>query len=252
MKKLGALIAILALFAVSTFYAQPALTVHVTGGYSLPMPDLKGTWPDDFTALKNPQPLYMKSGFNVGADAKYYVDKKLRSFGITLSLAYMGFTSGDLPAAAIDSLHTQGAFKTALNSFTAGLGVEYKFLTKKKASPFVGAEFTANFLSGKITPSSGNEFTLKSTSRFGLAFNLGVDIKLSKNIGIIVGGKYALMNLIGKDTVTSSTPLTEYTLRDKSYTTAGGVSVNALNLSYLQFYGGISFYLMQPKVKVKK
>ncbi len=38
----------------------------------------------------------MKSGYNVGADGKFYVDKKLRSFGITLSLAYLGFSSGDL------------------------------------------------------------------------------------------------------------------------------------------------------------
>lgn len=251
MKKLTSLLALLAiLFAVNASYAQPALIIHVTGGYSLPMPDLKGTWPDDFTAAKNPQPLYMKSGFNVGADGKYYIDKKMRSFAITLSAAYMMFNSGDLADTGAASTFT---FKRTLNSFTAGLGVEYRFLTKKKASPFIGAEFTGNFLSGKLTPSTGTEFTLKSTSRFGLAFNLGVDINLSKNVGVVIGGKYALMNLIGKkdNTDTSGKTSTEFILADKEYT-IGTTTYKALNLSYIQFYGGVSFYLMQPKKMVKK
>jgi outer membrane protein W len=251
LKKLSALIVILALFAVSTSYAQPALTIHVTGGYSLPMPDLKGTWPDDLTAMKNPMPLFMKSGFNVGADGKYYFDKKLRSFAVTLSLAYMGFTSGTLAATTFiptagDTINIPES-KGSINSFTAGLGVEYKFLTKKKAQPFVGVEFTGNFLSGKRTPTGGTELTMKSTSRFGLAFGAGVDININKNFGVVVGGKYALMNLIGKKDTSDVPGTNEFALWDKAYGTQ-----NATNLSYIQFYAGVSFYLMQPKKIVKK
>jgi Outer membrane protein beta-barrel domain len=240
LKKLGALIVVLAvLFVVnSNSFAQPRLVIHVTGGYSLPLPDLKGTFPDDNT--KNPIPLMMKNGWNVGADGKFYVDKKLRSFGITLSLAYMGFSTGDLDTGT-------AMFSGKFNSFTAGLGVEYKFLTKKKAQPFVGAEFTGNFLSGKRTPTTGTETTLKATSRFGLSFGAGVDIAFSKNVGAVIGGKYALMNLIGKKDTSETATGTEYPLWDKEYGT-----VNALNLSYLQIYAGVSFYLMQPKAKMKK
>ena len=232
------------LFACSNSFAQPRLVIHVTGGYSLPLPDLAGTFPDDNT--KNPVPLFMKSGYNVGADGKFYVDKKMRSFGITLSLAYMGFSTGDLTDTS-GTTYGSGNF----NSFTAGLGVEYKFLTKKKAQPFVGAEFTANFLSGKFIPTTGTESTMKSTSRFGLTFGAGVDINLNKNIGIVAGGKYALLNLIGKSDDTSGTTATEYPLLDKERT-VGTTTINALNLSYIQFYAGVSFYLMQPKKMMKK
>jgi hypothetical protein len=253
LKKLSALIVVLAvIFAINgNSFAQPRLVIHVTGGYSLPLPDLKGTWPDDNT--KNPVPYFFsKNGWNVGADGKFYVDKKLRSFGITLSLAYMSFTSGDLSDTAVGSTLTT---KIMFNSFTAGLGVEYKFLTKKKAQPFVGAEFTGNFLSGKFKPSTGTENTLKAASRFGLAFGAGVDININKNFGVVVGGKYALLNLIGKKDPTDepyTTGSTEFPLWDKEYTNAGGTTVKALNLSYLQFYAGVSFYLMQPKTKMKK
>lgn len=238
--------ALAVLFACSNSFAQPRLVIHVTGGYSLPLPDLAGTYPDD--ATNNPVPMFMKNGYNFGADGKFYVDKKMRSFGITLSLAYMGFSTGDLT----DSV-TIGS--STFNSFTAGIGAEYKFLTKKKAQPFVGVEFTGNFLAGKFTPETGTETSLKSTQRFGLTFGAGVDININKNIGIVVGGKYALMNLIGKEEPSDydSTDIgaDEYPLIDKEYT-VGTTTVNALNLSYLQFYAGVSFYLMQPKARMRK
>jgi outer membrane protein W len=241
LKKLSALIVILALFAVSTSYAQPALTIHVTGGYSLPLPDLKGTWPDDNT--KTDMVLFQKSGYNVGADGKYYFDKKLRSVGVTLSLAYMGFSSGDLTNFPDSGMG--GTIK--INSFTVGLGVEYKFLTKKKAQPFIGAEFTGNFLSGKMTPTTGTEYTMKSTSRFGLAFGAGVDINASKNVGVVVGLKYALLNLIGKKDTSDVAGTNEFALWDKAYGDR-----TAASYSYMQFYAGVSFYLMQPKKMMKK
>lgn len=229
------------LFACSNSFAQPRLVIHVTGGYSLPLPDLAGTYPDDLT--KDPIPLFMKNGYNFGADGKFYVDKKMRSIGITLSLAYMGFSTGDIgPDTA--------TYSTTFNSLTAGLGVEYKFLTKKKAQPFVGVEFTSNFLNGKTTPSSGGtEVSMKSTSRFGLTFGAGVDININKKFGIIAGGKYALLNLIGKKDPTDepyTLGATEIPLWDKEYT-QGNTTYSAKNLSYLQFYAGVSFYLMQPK-----
>jgi outer membrane protein W len=237
LKKLSVLIVILALFAVSTSNAQPALTLHVTGGYSLPMPDLKGTWPDDQT--KTQMVLYQKSGFNVGADGKYYFDKKKRSFGITLSLAYLMFNSGDITNFGGDT--SGGVSKIKINSFTVGLGAEYKFWTKAAVRPFVGAEFTGNFLSGKYTPPTGAPFpeqTMKSTSRFGLAFGAGVDIRASKSIGVVVGLKYALMNLIGKKDTSDVAGTNEFVIHDKAY---GNVS--AANYGYMQFYAGISFSL---------
>jgi len=244
LKKLTSLILLLiVLFAVNNSFAQPKLIIHLTGGYDVPSANLGGNsnWN---TSTPNDNYFYQKSGFHFGADGKYYLGKK-GNFGITLGLNYLMFNSGDL--AITGSTVTE---KIKFNSFTAGLGAEWGFLPKGKANPFIGAEFTGNFYGGKYTPSGGStEQTLKSGSRFGASFGAGVDWHVSKNIGVVIGGKYAMMNLIGKkdtsDTYTAGS--TEHPLWDKAYGT-----MNAMNLSYIQFYAGVSFYLMQPKATVKK
>jgi opacity protein-like surface antigen len=246
LKKLVALLVILAAFLSlnNVTFSQPQVTVHVTGGYNVPLPDLKGDYPADLT--KDPVPYFMKNGFNAGADAKYYLGKK-RNVGITLSLSYNGFSSGDITST--DSLFA-GTGTNKINIFAAGLGVEYAFLLKGKANPFIGAEFTGNFFSGnsKFTPTSGTETStdLKSASRFGVQFNGGVDIAFSKNIGGVVGVKYNLANLIGKDSATS-TSTSEFNLNDKETSVT-----KARNISYIQLYAGLSFYFNRPKAKMKK
>ncbi|MCC6866478.1 MAG: outer membrane beta-barrel protein [Ignavibacteria bacterium] len=238
MKKLVALFIILAAFLsfnnVSTF-SQPQIKVHVTGGYNLPLPDLKGTYPTDTNSL------FQKSGFNAGADVKYYLGKK-RNVGITLSGAYNSFSSGDVSV-------TGATMKGKVNIFTVGLGVEYSFMPKGKTNPFLGAEFTGNFFSGKttLTPTSGTatEYTMKSASRFGAQLNGGLEFAFNKNIGGVVGVKYNLANLIGKDSTTATLP--EYALNDKETTVSKSKS-----LSYLQIYAGVAFFFNQPKKMVKK
>jgi outer membrane protein W len=107
-----------------------------------------------------------------------------------------------------------------MNAFAVGLGVEYAFMPKGKVNPFIGLEFTGHFFSGKTefdTGSTGNTATfsrdLKSASRFGAAVGFGLDFMLSKGIGVVVGAKYHLANLIGKeapDTTATITNTTEY------------------------------------------
>lgn len=261
MKKLSALLVVLAvMFAASgNSFAQPKLIIHLTGGYSLPMSSLAGDAADLFAS---PQPTtvttepkaYMKTGFNFGADVKYAFDKKGSVRGV-LGLSYNMFSNSyDIPTTVNP---TATKFKPQINFFTASLGAEYAFLPKGKANPFIGVDFTANFYSGKMTldpvPTGFTEQTLKSGSRFGLQFGAGVDIALSKNIGIVVGGQYHLINLIGKqDYDSTATPVAnEYELIDKEHT-IGGQTISAMNLGALKFYTGVSFYLMQPKKKMKK
>ncbi len=90
MKKINTLaIVLVLLFAAaglkSQTFAVPKWNIHVHGGYTLPLPDLKGTYPKDVVEGKNPTPYFMKAGFNFGADAKYYVDKK-STFGIKINI----------------------------------------------------------------------------------------------------------------------------------------------------------------------
>ena len=76
-------------------------------------------------------------------------------------------------------------------------------------------------------------------------FSAGVDVKLSKNVGVVIGGKYAFANLFGKDSTESTS--TTYGLNDKETTT-----MKARKMAYLQFYAGVSFYFGQKKKYVKK
>lgn len=238
MKKLVALFVILAAFLSlnnSTTFSQPQVKVHVTGGYNLPLPDLKGEYPADTNSM------LQKSGFNAGADVKYYLGKK-RNVGITLSGAYNSFSSGDISL-------TGGSFITKVNIIAIGLGVEYSFMPKGKTNPFLGAEFTGNFFSGKTktTPTGGTETeaTMKSASRFGIGVGGGLDFTFNKSIGAVVGVKYNMANLIGKDSVTS-TVNNEYTLIDKETSVT-----KSKNLSYLQIYAGVTFSFNHPKARKK-
>jgi outer membrane protein W len=247
LKKLSVLFVVFALvFGLNSINSQPQFTIHLKGGYNLPMPDLKGDIQDSADRMNT---FTINQGYGFGADVKYYLGKK-RNVGITLDLLYNMFSTSE------DTVNGFGKdYKNKLNAFTAGLGIEYGFMPKGKANPFVGLEFTGHFFSGNTEFTSGStNFTadLKSASRFGAAFGAGVDIKLGKSVGIVVGGKYHLANLIGKEELdTAAITTNEYQLVDKEYT-VGTTTIAAKNISYLTGYLGVSFYLNQPKKTVKK
>lgn len=247
MKKLVALFIIVAAFLSinsSTTFSQPQLKVHLTGGYNLPMGQLKGDLLDSADQVNT---FGMKSGFNAGADVKYFLGKK-RNVGITLGLTYNSFSN------SIDS--TTYKYKQKLNSFQVALGVEYSFMPKGKTQPYLGLEFTGNFFSGDgtTTPTTGTEtkFTLKSASRFGVAIGGGIDFAFSKSIGANIGVKYQLANLIGKAYDSTTTiGATEFPLNDKEYT-VGTTTFAAKSISYIQLSAGLTFFFNQPKKMVKK
>ncbi len=250
MKKLVALFIIVAAFLslnTNSTFSQPQLKVHLTGGYNLPMPDLKGE--QTFTTIEA-NTYGMKSGFNAGADVKYYLGKK-RNVGITLGLNYNMF-SNNVDSTIGGTTYSQ---KNKINTFQAALGVEYNFMPKGKTQPFLGVAFTGNFFSGsqKLDPvlTGYTETTLKSASRFGVKVGGGLDFKLSKSVGAVVGFDYNLANLIGKDADTNFVlGQTEFPLNDKEFT-YGGTTYKARSISYINFYAGVSFFFNEPK-KMKK
>ena len=245
------------IFAVNGLKAQtyrvPKLSLHIYGGYTLPLPDLKGTFPDDLNSGKNPTPYFLKNGYNVGADGKYFVDKK-STFGVMLSANYTSLSSGSIGVS--DATWGTGTIKTTMTIFTIGVGAEYDFAPKRPANPFVNAQFTTNFIGGSRESNlaggsdtsgaySGN-VDMKGTVRLGAQFAAGVDVKLSKKIGIIIGGRYAFLNLFGKGSYTANTTTNTY-LNDVETTT-----MKAKKIDYLQFFAGISFYFGQKTTPVIK
>ena len=246
------IVVILVLLASSVnLQSQPKFIAHVTGGISVPLPDLQGDI--DLNALVAPtteKNYLMKLGINFGADAKYAFDKK-GSFRGVFGVGYNMFMN---PADLL-GLGSTIKFRPTIGILTLSLGPEYAFLPKGKVNPFIGVDFTANFINGsfeyepQMSPIFTN-ITLESAARFGVQFGIGTDITLGKNIGIVVGVKYHIANLVGKDSDTSKLTGTTRALNDKEYT-SGNVTVSAKNISYVHIYTGLAFFFGQPK-KVKK
>jgi len=232
-------------------YSVPKASIHFHVGYTMSLPDLKGEFPGDIKNGKNPTPYFVNNGFNIGADGKYYLDKK-STFGLVLSGTFTTLSSGDIGVSdSLSGSHMVGTWRSNMNIISIGVGAEYDFAPKRPANPFVSAQLTTNIIGGKTSfDASGGSVPTYSTSmttaiRFGAMFAAGVDVKLSQKIGLVIGGRYHFVNLFGKDSTANTT--TEYGLNDKETTTE-----QAKKMPFLQFYAGVSFYLGQPTRKVKK
>ncbi len=240
----SAILIILIITAINNIsFSQPTGTVQLIGGYSLPLGDLKGKFGetrDKFTGNGNPDSntYFMKSGINYGIFIKIPVTRKSK-INFTGGIAFNIFSN------SIDYNDTSGSVTINLSQSIFGftLGGEYNFATKRsKVNPFFGAEVSVNFFSGKYTEeyiSSTNTLTLNSTVRLGLNLGAGVDVVVHNNIGLLLGGKYGFANLIGKSY--SADTQKNYNLNDGSYT-LNGSNYPSKSITFLQFYGGISFY----------
>ncbi|MBE2225816.1 MAG: hypothetical protein IAE93_00670 [Ignavibacteria bacterium] len=256
MKSRILLLSALFLICSASLTSQTKLNLTVFGGYTMPVADLKGSYPDTMgTNLLNfdkSGTLLTSGGFNIGAIGKYAVDT-LGKARITAGFNYNSF-SGSKDYQRTNATLT---YKNKVNIFTISAGAEYGFFPKKKFNPFIGLDLAMNFYSGKIEASGDSTFTIqrKSESRIGVIANGGVDIKLNSSIGAVIGVKYALTNLIGKKTEIRNT--TVNTLTDDEETGTSSFRELGLNdeenssnpaktLNYLQFYAGVSFYFGRP------
>jgi hypothetical protein len=187
----------------------------------------------------------MAGGLTLGADGMYLIDKK-GFLGALASFSYNEFSnSGDYPALA-----TTQTLK--INIISTGLGVQFNAPKFHQVRPFLSAIFTWNVFGGSLLidavdtlPATENHMVTES--RFGLEFGTGAEVSLHEDFGFVAGIKYHMANLIGKDHADVSDY--EYALWDSQYTSNGKI-IPAKNIQYLQFYLGISIYLMKPKKKV--
>lgn len=247
-------IAALFLFAYFNYnsFSQTKWNITFTGGYTLPAADLKGSFPDTLgtSSLLNfekSRTLLTSGGINIGAIAKYCVDT-LGKARLTGGFNYNSFSGSK------DYSRNPGTltYKNKVNIFTISMGAEYGLFPRKKINPFIGLDLALNFYSGNIEASGDTSFTVKrkSESRFGVIANAGADIKLNKSIGLVVGVKYALTNLIGKKTELSENTLPLTDDEEPGTFISGDLGLNdeensnnpSKTLNYVQFYAGISFY----------
>lgn len=229
----------------SLILSQPQLTLSLNGGYNLPMGELKGN-PGDSADRQNTYAI--KNGFNIGVTGKYAIDRKM-NFKITLRGSFNSFSG--------EGVYFHGnnvKVHNHINILSINLGTEYAFTPKAKTNPFIGFNLSGNFISGEteetvtvINPVIFHEHPgtttrkLKSAFRFGIALGGGIEFTFSEKIGGLVGAKYNIYNLIGKQYVSSSLA-GEYYLNDKE-----SPSMKAKNISSLQIYAGVSLYLLNQR-----
>jgi outer membrane protein W len=246
MKKL--LFILVMLSSASLLYSQPKLTVGITSGYLIPMQELKGDMKDSSERVNTYE---MKSGYSIGADGKYFLGKN-RNLGLTLSLDYSLFANSEAYVAAYGN-----NVKRTLNTFNLGLGAEYDFIPGGKIDPFIGASVNYHIFDGDFEFTYGSyayKSDLETAKRYGVSAGFGINIALKKSMGIVLGGKYNMANLFGKEYDSTRVPANTYRLEDFEHVLINNFSaatIDSKHISYLQFYLGVSFYFNQPKKKEK-
>lgn len=261
MKKLNTVILLLvtffALSAVS--YSQPKVTLHLTGGYGVPLGDFKVEVPTSTTERLDADdfPYYTKQLINFGADGKLAFGKKGNArvtFGVTYNM-FSNNTTGTLRTDTNGTLGQVG-FKPKVNVISIALGGEWAFMPKGKVNPYIGVGVAANFFGGKFEfgqevftkGAMRTELNMKSETRIGLIFDGGIDFMLSKQVGAVVGVKYHMINLAGKGADDETeVAADEVDLGDKEHVRDDGTTSPNKNLSSINGYVGVSFYFGAPK-----
>jgi hypothetical protein len=224
-------------------FSQPTGTVQMIVGYSLPMPDLKGSFGETratFTGGGNPDSntYFMKSGINYGIFVKLPLARK-SNFNFKGGIAFNVFSNSTTYSDSIETVNID--LSQSILGIT--LGTEYIFMDKNsRVNPFIDGEIAVNFFSGKYTEeylNVTNTLNLNSTIRLGIQVGGGVDFVLHNNVGALIGAKYGIANLIGKSYQANTQK--DYNLNDAAYS-EGGSNYPSRSITFLQFYGGVSFY----------
>ncbi len=268
MRKLSVLLIALLLAVSASTFAQPKLTLHLTGGYGVPLGDFKTEVPatspltEDNRADADWFPYNTKQLINFGADGKLAFGKQGNA-RVTFGLTYNMFSNSTDAVFRIDTNNTLGVitFKPKVNVLSIALGGEWAFSPKKKVNPFIGVGVAANFFSGKFEFSQPvkvkgvmrtEPMDMKSETRIGIIFDAGIDFHLSPMVGIIAGLKYHMINPLGKGADDpSEVGANEIDLGDQEHT-EDGKTFATRNISSINGYLGVSFYFGMPKTKMKK
>lgn len=178
-------------------YVKPAWTIGFGGVWNLATNDAYGraNYSDPSMILKDNYG--MRWGWGAYLNLKYGLGKKKQD-RIYLGFDYKGMTNSDFES---------DANKTSYDIVTIAGGYEYLFFGTSTFRSYYGGGVTANFVSGKFTPSSTNQLStiprsIESSFRIGLEVKSGLEFIIknkNRNLGINLGARYNLMNLFNDD-----------------------------------------------------
>lgn len=221
--------------------SQPSAILQFYGGYSLPTGDFKGTFGSTlatFTSNPDSNTYFMKTGYCYGISLK-------KLFGKKKNLYLSGELSFNLFHQNVDfNLNTSNPenMKLRINVTSVNLGAGWFFNPKKGLNPFVELGLIASYFSGTlddILATIDTQHLLRGTFRLGFQAGAGVDVPIQYNVGLAFGTKFSFANIIGKSYEIDDAQ--NYGLNDKEHTINNSI-YPARNITFLQFYGGVSFY----------
>ncbi len=261
MRKISIVLFIFVLTSAISVFAQPKVTLHLTGGYGVPLGDFKTEVPTDRRADADTFAYFTKQVINFGADGELALGKK-GNFRVILGLTYNMFSNN---TDAIFRKDSTGAlvtttFKPKVNILSINLGGKWAFSPTKKVNPFLAASVSASFFSGSFE--FGEEvrikgiqrtgpMDMKSETRIGFLFDGGIDFMLSKQVGAVIGVKYHMINPLGKGADDpTEVGENEIDLGDAEHTEDGN-TIGPRSISSINGYIGVSFYFGAP-TKMKK
>ncbi len=151
-----------------------------------------------------------KTGINIFGSAKINFDNYNITRGV-ITLSYNNFNtfetgeSGTVPFMTQSGALLQSVeYSYSFSNFTIGLGLEVAPLSfTNVVSPFFNTTFNFNFLSASLVRTESVYDSIKAefgpSFRMGISFNAGIEARVSKQIGVVVGIKYEMANLLLKD-----------------------------------------------------
>ena len=119
----------------SGVYAQPIISISAYGGYSMPLSDMSGDYPDSLGQLSRDvvDTYLLSGGFNAGICGKYVIDSAGTS-RLTAALIYSLFSNSK-------TYKTSAGRTTEIDNkmsiYTLSAGFEYSFIPSSKINPFI-------------------------------------------------------------------------------------------------------------------
>lgn len=171
--------------------AQLSILLGPSIGYTVPAVDYSGETTDYYAGSK----YALGSGINFGAMGKL----NLGPINFNLSILYCPLSGSGVA----DATHPNNSVEIKQNLFTIGVGTQYGFsIPMSPVKPYVGFDLLFTTISGStkfqgLTAVPSSTIDLETTSRTGLGFAAGVEIKLFTT-ALDVSLRYNLINLFSK------------------------------------------------------
>ena len=247
---------------------KPLITVNVSGGFNLPMMDLKsgnglrGVW--DFTDYG------MATGYGTAINVKFSVlTRKYMQLRVYTTLGYAHFTNDDNKAFIVFNntgvvkngyptiggpnnsyatvSETSGISDMRINVPYVAAGFEYSVYTDRKSRSCFnfGLDGNLNFITGRIYQTITGDIetfnTYRLNTRFGIGINAEYSYRFSDYVGFHTGVRYHIPNLIGKAADVSDGSAYMFLL-DNAATNIHPALTSSRTMGFLNFFGGLSLY----------